>query len=90
MTVVEDYGAFEAYASAYFFGESGYGYFDACSDVDVHVSQWFVCGAAFGGLSRRALGSAALLLVLFLAGTAVSVLRVTDVSVMKLMKSEEE
>lgn len=49
-----------------------------------------LCGAAFGGLSRRALGSAALLLVLFLAGTAVSVLRVTDVSVMKLMKSEEE
>ena len=49
-----------------------------------------LCGAVFGGLSRRALGSAALLLVLFLAGTAVSVLRVTDVSVMKLMKSEEE
>ena len=49
VTVVADYGAFEAYASAYFFGESGYGYFDACSDVDVHVSQWFVCGAAFGG-----------------------------------------
>lgn len=50
----------------------------------------FLCGAAIGGLQWKSVWNAAALLVLFLAGSAVSALCVTKVSVMKLMRSEEE
>ncbi len=49
-----------------------------------------VLGIIFGGLRASALGSALLLLALFLGGTAVSIVHITSVNVMKLMKTEEE
>lgn len=49
-----------------------------------------VIGAIVGGLHLRALADALLLLVLFLAGTAISILFITNINVMRLMKTEEE
>ena len=49
-----------------------------------------VIGAVVGGIHLRALADALLLLVLFLGGTAISILLITNSNVIKLMKTEEE
>lgn len=46
--------------------------------------------AAIGGLRWAALANAALLFALYLTGTAISILHITNINVMKLMKTEEE